>query len=407
EVKRVLRDDGVLWLNLGDSYAGSGKGGQSEEKRSENWQPTYANKSNVPVGLKPKDLVGIPWLVAFALRADGWYLRSDIIWCLSGGTWVYAWTQKGPMPMMVRDFARLDPSTVRLWNGEKWTQLLGMSRSHRHGDELELVLRSGERISCTPTHRFPTQRGLLAASEIVVGDVLATCQLPEPEHPKDSVLDVDAAWFAGLYLAEGSMTGDTIQIAGHVREVERWQRVQAIAAKFGGSAAITNKGNVQTIRVYGKILNAILAELVTGRTAHDKGFAPVVWRYSNAFIDAMLDGYLGGDGHWEPENHRWRLGFCRNYNLERDLRAACARLGYTLVLNLASVKYNGRSVPTFHGELRKERSGHRNQHEIGEVVAIRKARCREVYDLGVADEPHVFALASGVLTHNSKPNPMP
>ena len=80
EVKRVLRNDGTLWLNLGDSYAGSGKGGQSEEKRSENWQPTYMNKGNVPYGCKPKDLVGIPWRVAFALQADGWYLRSDIIW---------------------------------------------------------------------------------------------------------------------------------------------------------------------------------------------------------------------------------------------------------------------------------------------------------------------------------------
>lgn len=80
EVKRVLRSDGTCWLNLGDSYAGSGKGGQSDEKRSEHWQPTYAHKGLTPRGYKPKDLLGIPWMVAFALRADGWYLRSDIIW---------------------------------------------------------------------------------------------------------------------------------------------------------------------------------------------------------------------------------------------------------------------------------------------------------------------------------------
>jgi len=94
EVKRVLRDDGTLWLNLGDSYAGSwrnyaptGQGGQ-RPKNTERWQRrAYENKadwrpptSNKHEGLKPKDLVGIPWMVAFALRADGWYLRSDIIW---------------------------------------------------------------------------------------------------------------------------------------------------------------------------------------------------------------------------------------------------------------------------------------------------------------------------------------
>lgn len=79
EVHRVLKDDGVLWLNLGDSYAGSWKGGHSAGILSKNWQPTYPNKGK-KYGLKQKDLIGIPWMVAFALRADGWYLRQDIIW---------------------------------------------------------------------------------------------------------------------------------------------------------------------------------------------------------------------------------------------------------------------------------------------------------------------------------------
>jgi DNA modification methylase len=92
EVKRVLKKEGTLWLNLGDSYAGVGKGGQSEEKRSINRQPTYANKGIVPAGLKSKDLVGIPWRVAFALQASGWYLRQDIIW-----------SKPNPMPESVTD----------------------------------------------------------------------------------------------------------------------------------------------------------------------------------------------------------------------------------------------------------------------------------------------------------------
>ncbi len=92
QVRRVLKDDGTLWLNLGDCYAGSGKGGQSHEKRSKNWQPKYANSGNVPDGLKPKDLVGIPFMVAFALRSAGWYLRCDIIW-----------SKPNPMPESVTD----------------------------------------------------------------------------------------------------------------------------------------------------------------------------------------------------------------------------------------------------------------------------------------------------------------
>ena len=411
EVRRVLKTTGTLWLNLGDSYANDtyGQGGQSTKQGSNRGTQHCLTESEryrgIPDGLKRKDLIGIPWRVAFALQADGWWLRQDIIWCLSGGTLLYVRTQKGDMPMTVKDLARLDPSTVRLWNGEKWTRLLGMNKSERRGDELEIVLRSGERISCTPTHRFPTASGVVDASCLRVGDTLVSCRLPEPEVTKDCAIDEDAAWFAGLYVAEGSMSGDKIQIAGHAKERERWDRVQMIATKFGGTASMTVDGNNMSIRVYGKMLNAILGELVCGKTAHDKGFAPVVWRYSDRFIAAMVDGYLSGDGH--KDGNRWRLGFCRNYNLERDLRTACARLGYTLTLNLSSVEYNGNHVPTFRGELRKERSGHHNERDRNEIVEIRKARCRNVYDLGVEDDPHLFALASGVLTHNSKPNPMP
>ncbi len=82
EVKRVLRPDGTLWLNLGDSYNAGRDGGWPGGKAQ--WDPAeqkYVGRSgaNVP-GLKPKDLIGIPWRVAFALQADGWWLRADIIW---------------------------------------------------------------------------------------------------------------------------------------------------------------------------------------------------------------------------------------------------------------------------------------------------------------------------------------
>ena len=105
EVRRVLRDDGTLWLNLGDSYA-SGKGtcynpgggessldGHAALKKAGAYKLDRGNKSTLAAsGLKPKDLIGIPWRVAFALQADGWYLRQDIIW-----------HKPNPMPESVRD----------------------------------------------------------------------------------------------------------------------------------------------------------------------------------------------------------------------------------------------------------------------------------------------------------------
>ena len=122
EVRRVLRDDGTLWLNLGDSYAGSGRGGdtgksglvgtttsQDESKKGRAAQrgsqlaaglhESTRRAGNIgrawvppPPGVKMKELIGIPWRVAFALQADGWYLRQDIIW-----------HKPNPMPESIRD----------------------------------------------------------------------------------------------------------------------------------------------------------------------------------------------------------------------------------------------------------------------------------------------------------------
>ena len=98
EVRRVLRDDGTVWLNLGDSYAGGGgfcAGAPSTAtSKSGKYGTAGAAMKSVGkvVGVKPKDLIGIPWRVAFALQADSWYLRQDIIWA-----------KPNPMPESVRD----------------------------------------------------------------------------------------------------------------------------------------------------------------------------------------------------------------------------------------------------------------------------------------------------------------
>lgn len=103
EVRRVLRDDGTLWLNMGDSYAsgkgtcynpGGGKDSLGQYRKEMGAHPLdRGNKSTLTEqGLKPKDLVGIPWRLAFALQTDGWYLRSDIIW-----------SKPNPMPESVTD----------------------------------------------------------------------------------------------------------------------------------------------------------------------------------------------------------------------------------------------------------------------------------------------------------------
>lgn len=96
ECKRILRDDGTLWVNIGDSYASNGKVGQTDDatqwKKGALENGKRSRGRGAGNGIKPKDLIGIPWMLAFALRADGWYLRQDIIWA-----------KPNPMPESVKD----------------------------------------------------------------------------------------------------------------------------------------------------------------------------------------------------------------------------------------------------------------------------------------------------------------
>lgn len=108
EVRRVLKKDGTLWLNLGDSYTGpkgNNKGNllkaaqisdghvrENQNHRGARGETHPSVQMKTPMGLKPKDLVGVPWRIAFALQADGWFLRQDIIW-----------HKPNPMPESVRD----------------------------------------------------------------------------------------------------------------------------------------------------------------------------------------------------------------------------------------------------------------------------------------------------------------
>ena len=93
EVRRVLRSDGTLWLNISDTYAGKGNQGSYVDAKNPKGRNGQAVALNYKVeGCKPKDMIGIPWMLAFSLRDSGWYLRNDIIWM-----------KENPMPESVKD----------------------------------------------------------------------------------------------------------------------------------------------------------------------------------------------------------------------------------------------------------------------------------------------------------------
>jgi DNA modification methylase len=146
EVKRVLKKTGTLWLNIGDTYAGgnkatgrpwreslkSGKAPESSKLQSGNvGSIMVTEKTPVPKGMKRKDLVGIPWMLAFALRADGWWLRQDIIW-----------DKKCPMPESVKDrctrsheYIFLLSKAVTYWSNFKAIAEPTVTKPHKAGNK--------------------------------------------------------------------------------------------------------------------------------------------------------------------------------------------------------------------------------------------------------------------------------
>ena len=160
EVYRVLKDNGTLWLNLGDSYANTGTGGNGatggrESSTLQSSMPpvgTTPVTKKVPYGLKVKDLIGIPWRVAFALQADGWYLRQDIIW-----------HKPNPMPESVHDRCTksheylflLSKKPKYLFNSSAMQE---QASSNAKGAAASFKRSHSKRAQCIPNQLYGTHR---------------------------------------------------------------------------------------------------------------------------------------------------------------------------------------------------------------------------------------------------------
>ena len=340
---------------------------------------------------------------------DDW--TDPATWCLAGDTKLYARIARGVTVTTIADIAKKPQSSqVELWDGRRWVRVLGASHTNGKAEQrIKFQLRSGQRISCTAHHEWPTQRGKLRADSLKVGDVIRCVQLPEttshqPQFPGN------VGWVIGLYLAEGSKSGGTLQFSGHKKETnERLRRLSQIAALYGGTAHAHNdrrhNHNGATVNVESSVLLAVLDFYVGGHIAHDKYLKPTVWRRDNAFLREVAKGYLEGDGGYDKHNKRWRLGFCRNDRLADSIRTLAARLGAVLTLKTAFVVSFGERHPMYRGEWREKPSEYGNGLNKGEILSVSKSSARSFYHIGVDNKDGLFALASGVLTHNSKANP--
>jgi len=410
EVKRVLKKTGTCWVNIGDSYLGSGQGGGDtgfgkERHRKEllSYKTDAPKRPSTKYKTQAKSLAQIPSRFAIEMTNRGWILRNEIIWhkpnCLNGGTKLYAKTQKGVMPSTLKDLVRLNPETVELWDGNKWNQVISWIKNNNPKDIKKITLISDEKINCTGEHIFMVAGGRILVKDLKIGDILDNCILPDNNHIAELIPD-EIGWLIGLYIAEGSRGNKKrcLQFSSHKRETERYIRLKKIAEQYDETCTehITSD-NGKTINIYSNILNGIIKSYVAGDNCYNKHLANRAWRRNNNFIKNILDGYLSGDGHWDEQNKRWRIGFTKiNSYLANDLRTMCARLGYDFRIS--------KNKNSYQGNIRITKSNHFNNKNSNTIKSITTGKMSGKYwDIVLKDTPNVFSTIGGTLIHNCMP----
>lgn len=301
----------------------------------------------------------------------GLNLNDTMVWCLSGGEYVYAKTQKAIGPMMLKDVVRLEPNTVELWDGKKWVKTIGFKENKNSKEKVRITLRSGQTIFCTREHVWVLDNGKeITTNELKIGDKLKTCLLPNIELHNPKILDEGVLWLIGLYIAEGSHSKDTIQLSLNVDEISWVDRIKDIIGNLGGKVGYSIDGGSLDLRIYSKIFEAILQQYVSGRTSKNKHLNSICWKLPNEKLSFILDGYLDGDGSYVEKNRQWKIGFTNNHYLEKDLRCLCARLGYYLTLKNKFHKLKDKTFKGYGGYIKKELNGHYNEKCRSEIVGI-------------------------------------
>lgn len=350
---------------------------------------------------------------ALYFQEIGFNVNDVMIWCLSGGTKVYAKINDKPYSISIKDMVRLSNSDIRLWDGYKWVKVKGWKENTSNDKYLtRITLRSGERIFCTKEHTWVLDNNEEITTEnLKVGDTLKTCILPN-EHKLPKILTKDVLWLIGLYIAEGSHSGKTIQLSLNADEKKWMSRIKKTIENLCGTMHYHIYGNKLACDIESRVFEGILETYIGGKTAKNKHLKNIVWALPNKALGNIMRGYLDGDGHYENGNNRFRLGFTYNPYLEMDIRTLAARLGATITLKQCrhKIKSLNKEYDGYRGEWRWDKSNHHNSKSRSEIIEIKEIKRHselKLWDIEVDSKEHLFSLTSGVITHNCKDNPMP
>lgn len=351
--------------------------------------------------------------------------------CLDGKTSIFAVVKGKPLVCSLDSLLsrKADDVLLPCCNDDgsiSWRPVIAKERQLR--ERYRVCLSDGQEILATPEHRwallnkrhnwwrdgahgmagrFDRSRKLKTTMELKVGDRLpiARRSMQQAVVDADSIYGEEMGYLIGVYLAEGNhISGKKNGYRLSLGPEDHYIRARVSEVVVGSlNECVARYGD--DLHLYGPVLRGILEKFVGGTTSHDKHLLDAVWEQPSSFHQGILDGYLDGDGH--RFEGCWTLGFCNNSELCRDLRLLSCLSGRRISLKPTLFRYQHGAKPGFRGSIRN--SGYKwvEAETCLDWVYVKStekiiSRSAVVWDVSVGGNG-LFALASGLVTHNSDP----
>ena len=416
EVRRVLRKDGSLWLNIADSF----------------------NNGTIK-SCKPKDLLGIPWTVALALRDDGWYLRRDIIWskgvsfnrgmtgsimpeCLDQKTKVFIRRNGWVSQVTLEQIAEL-PDLPEILSPDGWVKIRHIWKTTKQS----IYMEAGrvEKIICSPEHRFVVsseRRRIKTRLEEAINirhegyaDYLLYCPIqpfliPTVTEWMGRSLGYDLGFLLGIYAAEGSLHGEYgygIKISIHIEEIQLAEKIQKAGKSF--SLIFSNRedkgSNCRYLEISCEWFRRTIGYFIGGNNARTKFLnMEIILNTPEEFRKGILDGYIEGDGHKRQGIPGWIVASASEH-LRNDVSTLASSLGI-ITSKRNDKRTDKRTGKTYHAYFlstpymtrRKSKSGMDGIYQVP-PRSRSLLDIREMIDIEV--EGGIFLIGDGLVTHNS------
>lgn len=286
----------------------------------------------------------------------------------------------------------------------EWVPVSGMFRNGTQ-PVLRITLRDGTEHRVTAAHRFLTLRGLVAAGDLRIGDVLTRRTIPLAGMKEP---DPDFGWLVGLVIADGHVSRWGVRITLGQDEEPLAARAVWIGRRLGCPAHYEQRTDMKAwqVTISGPAIVGLLNQFIAGKQSYDKHLRATGWRAGSDFLDGVLRGWLDGDGSWTQRPAGlgyWRVGFTgHNDAWLRDLRVLGAVLGYRVNVRTGSSKAGGKTFGTFVGDVKLPASSHGNNADLSQVMSVEPDGQTMTYDLEVDTPDHLYLLHDGTVTHNSQ-----